>query len=1477
MRKYLLAILFVLPLFLHSTTYYISTTGNDANNGTSLATPWRTLQKISTISPQPGDIFYIRAGVYNSGISGNPDFLWIINNFNGTAANPILISAYPPDFPSGGRITFNCLDFLHAHDTYGIQVVNSSWLIIRGIKCTGVPQQPSSGGGDYAVGNWFFTGNNHDITIDNCEAENSQTGYRIYNSSNLTFNNCDAHYMQNPYSPSPYGGSDGWGRYDAGNTSQNTVFNYCRSWWCSDDGWDLIRTNGLATFNGCWSFWNGYLPGTFNIPPGGFADGSGYKYNLTNGDISSTLRIVSNSSLAFWNTGEGFDQSDGQFMAQHYNCTSFHNGKTGFKFGYYAPNIPFVFKNNITYQNASQEEGGSVSAGWVQATNSWNGFSFGTSAFASLDTSGVSGARLANGNLPILPFLHLANPGAFINTGTNVGLPFQGSAPDLGAFEYTTSATSPTLSASSGTILCNGGTTTVTLTASQGTPPYTYTSGTTTQSSNLFTVGAGNYNYIVTDAAGLTASTSISITQPTSITVNVSNGTSPATVTVTASGGTGTLNYQLGNGSYQSSNIFSNVVAGSYTVNVKDGNGCIQPKVFTVSNPAVTALGITASVTNATCNGVNGSATIGATNGTSPYSGTGIFSRAAGTYTFSISDASYVTNNLTFSNQQNLNNVNQTITSLLADGRYTAGLDQTKLPAGQNGRVAFQYFTGAYDQMIAFSLTNALPVGSWIGTGFYAGVFIAGDANVYYIHNNSASILLEAAVDGTWYSANRTGSVLTIEKSTNFTSWSNLVTLSETSAADLYPIMQMSGSAANRMSFPKIINYSQNQTHDTTITINQPSQITIGVAYGFAPATVATTAGGGSGSFTYSIDGGSYQAGSSFSSVSAGDHYITVKDGNNCTNVKTFTVLFAPITPLYITASSTNATCNGSNGSVTIGATGGDTPYTGTGTFSATPGTHTYTVGDANGQTHDTTITITQPTQITINTDFGYAPATITVTASGGVPAYQYKIDAGSYQAGNTFSSVASGSHTITVKDANNCTSATTVTVLVAPNPPLFISASVTNPTCNGTNGSVTIGGSGGTSPYSGTGVFSRAAGTFSFTVTDNTGQTHDTTVTLTQPTAININVSYGYAPATVTTTATGGVSSYQYKIDAGSYQSSAVFSNVSIGDHTITVKDGNNCTNTKTFTVTNAPVTTLYLSASVGTILCNGGAAAVIISGSGGTSPYVGTGTFSQFAGTTTYTISDNSGQTHDTTITITQPVPISVDVTYGYAPANLSVSASGGVSTYQYKLDNGSYQNSPLFSGVSFGTHTVIVKDGNDCTNSKTFSVTNTPIPLSISVSHDSILCKGGASTILVTAAGGVPPYTGTGEFSQFSGTGTYTVRDNNGNQHDTSIVIYEPAKLIIQAVLTGSPIPVFGGTTYAAIYASDGAGRYVYKIDNSSYDSSNSFNNLSAGNHVATVKDANGCTYSVSFSITQVSNIPSSGYFIKQKGKRTIYKNR
>lgn len=114
----------------------------------------------------------------------------------------------------------------------------------------------------------------------------------------------------------------------------------------------------------------------------------------------------------------------------------------------------------------------------------------------------------------------------------------------------------------------------------------------------------------------------------------------------------------------------------------------------------------------------------------------------------------------------------------------------------------------------------------------------------------------------------------------------------------------------------------------------------------------------GDGKIYYSLDGGTYkdvsQSPFTIANVGAGNHQVSLSD--NANNPVSVSFSIAEPSLLSIVASATPITCNGQS-TISISASGGKSPYTGTGNFKVSSGTYTYMVTDANGCTASATIT----------------------------------------------------------------------------------------------------------------------------------------------------------------------------------------------------------------------------------------------------------------------------------------------------------------------------------------------------------------------------------------------------------------------------------------------------------------------------------------------------------------------------------------
>jgi len=567
---------------------------------------------------------------------------------------------------------------------------------------------------------------------------------------------------------------------------------------------------------------------------------------------------------------------------------------------------------------------------------------------------------------------------------------------------------------------------------------------------------------------------------------------------------------------------------------------------------------------------------------------------------------------------------------------------------------------------------------------------------------------------------------------------------------------------------------------------------------------------------------------------------------------------FAPVAPVALNATATAAAinCNGGTTNVTVAATGGKTPYTGTGSFTVTAGTYNYYVTDASGAKDTATITVVQPTAVSASLTAGAVATvggttTITVAASGGTAPYTYSLNGSAYQSVNIFSSVPAGTHSVITRDAKAC--AITKSITITQSSALNATATAGTINCYGGTTTVTIVATGGKSPYTGTGSFTVSAGIYNYYISDANGAKDTATISIAQPTAINATVSAGAVTTaggttTITIAASGGASPYMYNLDGGAYQSTNTFSNVLADTHSVITRDAKGCTISRSVSI--SQTLALTATATALPISCFGGTTIVTVKATGGKIPYYNTHDYTESAGVKTYIVIDASGARDTVSITLAQPTAISANLTAGSITTSggvttIAVTASGGTSPYTYSLNGGAYQTSNSFGNVLAGTYSIIVKDSKGCTLSKTITIAASQFaPLTATVSAGTINCYGGTTTVTVKATGGKTPYYNTHDYTESAGVKTYIVIDANGARDTVTIAIAQPAAL--NATLTA-------GSNSISVAASGGTAPYTYSIAGGIFQTSNTFNNMELGTHTVVVKDSKGCTTSKTISLT------------------------
>jgi len=236
-----------------------------------------------------------------------------------------------------------------------------------------------------------------------------------------------------------------------------------------------------------------------------------------------------------------------------------------------------------------------------------------------------------------------------------------------------------------------------------------------------------------------------------------------------------------------------------------------------------------------------------------------------------------------------------------------------------------------------------------------------------------------------------------------------------------------------------------------------------------------TNTTGGTGPYTYALDGGPFGAlaGGGFSGLSPGVHTVTVRDAAGVEQSYDYTFP----NDCVLTTTQTPSQCGGSSGTMTVTAASGIPPLTysidgtnfqGSPTFSGlAAGTYTVMVRDAYGaitygsgnvsQICLAAVATSNPSQCDAST------GSITAKGVNGTPGYTYSIDGVNFVASNVFSNLAGGYYTVTVKDSKGQTARTVVAV---GDVCMTVGATSTPASCGRSNGSITVNVEGGTGPY---------------------------------------------------------------------------------------------------------------------------------------------------------------------------------------------------------------------------------------------------------------------------------------------------------------------------------------------------------------------------------------------------------------------------
>ncbi len=644
--------------------------------------------------------------------------------------------------------------------------------------------------------------------------------------------------------------------------------------------------------------------------------------------------------------------------------------------------------------------------------------------------------------------------------------------------------------------------------------------------------------------------------------------------------------------------------------------------------------------------------------------------------------------------------------------------------------------------------------------------------------------------------------------------------------------------------------------------LSATAQITPVLCYGGATGsiTIDASASAPNGGIQYALGSGAFQSSSSFTGLTAGTYTATVKD-DLCEIALYNQVIGQPSVLSASAAINNHVLCyNGATGSVNVNVSGGVAGYSySTNAVNYTSAAANITIDtlqmgnfkiwvkDANSCIAESNIlTINQPAllQIAIDTSvnikcFAENTGSVTLRATGGTTAYQYQLGTGTLQTSSTFSGLNAGAKNFTVRDANGCT-ATTGATLLQPGAALNVTlAASNNLACN----------------------------------TDSSGR--------------------------MEFAVTGGTLPYQYRLQNTPYQTSVVFAGLHAGSYTLSVLDGNSCPFTLpglTLTQPTPIQISMLKKEDVNCLEYSRGEALVQASGSNGGFGYRLWGRDFQFnpiadvsttsghftnlkAGDYQVTATDQRGCQKDFTIAIiSKSTNIDFDITKNLPSAcdqnNGSIgiiNTRGGRQPYSYSISTlQSVQYSPDFGNLYNGNYIVTVSDSL-CSYKKEVDLS---LPNSLKASHTihPISCNVADANLEVN-----PITSGNGNYQLSLNGGAYSparmftnlspnvyaiqIKDRPQSCITVlSVEIKEQNRADIQVTNTKN-IDCFANSTGSiSVTGSNNMAPFTYAINNSGFNSENTFSGLIAGTYIMRTMNRMGCEDSIRVTLTQPTLLES-----------------
>lgn len=405
-----------------ASVFYVAPAGNDANPGT-ISQPFATIQRVQA-ALHAGDTAYIRGGTYHMMEQQitKKENIWAYVTYldkSGTKDHPICYFAYPGEKP--------IFDYSNIKPA-GLRIiafyVSGSWIHFRDLEVTGIQVTIKT----HTQSECFENHGSNNVYELLRMHDGMAIGIYLLDGSDNLFLNCDAWRNFDYFSENGKGGNtDGFGCHPSKGSTGN-VFMGCRSWFNSDDGYDVIGSYESVTFDHCWAFYNGYSTEFKSLGDGNGFKGGGYGKRSVDKLPQIIPRHIIRFCLSVRNKASGFYSNHHIGGSDWLNNTAYRNSINFNMLNRLKDNVTdvpgygHILKNNISYKGGRELQNIDTSACTLSNNYFDENHTFSDKDFMSLDENLLVAPRKPNGDLPDIPFMKPAH-GRFVNVGYAVSNP----------------------------------------------------------------------------------------------------------------------------------------------------------------------------------------------------------------------------------------------------------------------------------------------------------------------------------------------------------------------------------------------------------------------------------------------------------------------------------------------------------------------------------------------------------------------------------------------------------------------------------------------------------------------------------------------------------------------------------------------------------------------------------------------------------------------------------------------------------------------------------------------------------------------------------------------------------------------------------------------------------------------------------------------------------------------------------------------